>query len=224
MPNAQGALALLRSHPVEACESYGFAVEYAPEIVTAFQGGQCRITPSHLNDSVFRLRAEPGVGDYFFPYTTGSLSATRTGRCEVPFGLPNGTIVLTSGMNGCSLQVNKHDGYFMFYHDKNGNQLQHEPYTGAPVCRVDWRSYDFLGLGAFWAGQQFENRPGFTRSAEFFQSLITVKHGGRWLVVTTGILRIETRRDRLLFGPSVTQEYGRYISTPTQWITSFDED
>ncbi len=199
MSKAANVLQRLRTDPTAACDSYGFAVERDVKAFPHYIGGRCKIEISNLNDNVYQLKAGTGTGDFFFPYTH---IGGYAGRCQVPDNQPDGTMVITGGMNGCALQVNQENGYKMFYHDANGVQLSTETLTGNMVCRVGFSSQDPLNLLSIVSSRQ--NPYGF-------QTLITVKKNGRWLVVHTGILR------------SVSNKYSTFRSTVTPLLSSFDE-
>ncbi len=131
------ALQILRVEPETAITKYGFIVDTEVYDHT-WSGGPCKLECTMGSDSVYRLTAKSGVGDWFFPYCSMSMGG-EVGTCMVPFNQPDGTIVTTGGMNGCSLQVNKFKGAFFFYHDLNGNSLKDAP--GEVVCRIDYVDY-----------------------------------------------------------------------------------
>lgn len=197
--SSAAVLSLLRTDPVAAAGAYGFIVEYDTSAFPHYLGGRCTLSIKKANDNVYVIKASRGTGDYFFPYTHIGGSA---GRCQVPDTVPNGTLVLTGGMNGCALQVNDYPGYKIFYHDANGTQLGTEGALGGTVdCRVTYKDYE----GPMKMGQVMAS----ATNPYSFQTLISAKVGGRWLVVHTGILR------------SVKNKYSTYTSTITPLLTSF---
>ena len=198
--SADAALALLRYNPEEACKNYGFVVEYDPNFFFTHFGGKCKITASLLNDNVIKLYASMGGNDYFFPYTHLGGPA---GRVQVPAGVDDGTLVLTGGMNGCSLQVMDHGNYKMFYHDANADQLAQEDIDGEQVCRLNYRDYD----GPLEMGEKVTS----SEWPYFLQTLLSVKVAGNWKVFHTGIIK------------SMDFKYSTYTSTITPLLASFDD-
>jgi hypothetical protein len=142
-----------------------------------------------------------GTGDYFFPYANGM---GPVGACQVPDGCSDGTLVLTGGMNGCALQVDKHRGYKMWYHDANGKQLAKRGTYGearegnAPLCRVEYDTY----AGPLQLGRMSASRG--KNPSVFQHTILSVKRGSRWLVVQTGILMPMMGSSPTTFRPTVS--------------------
>jgi len=68
---------------------------------------------------------------------------------------PEGTIAITTGMNGCALEVVDKDGSYVFYHDRNGNSMNSVNVpggVGTTVCRVTAESY----WDDVWAANQMQ--------------------------------------------------------------------
>jgi hypothetical protein len=56
---------------------------------------------------------------YYFPRTPSGV-----GIVEVRIAAPDGTIVVTGGMNGCSVEVIQRGSTLVFYHDADGCQMR----------------------------------------------------------------------------------------------------
>ena len=146
-------------------------------------------------------------GDWFFPYRH------KVGMCIVPVGQPEGTLVLTGGMNGCTLTVYQHSGNFYFYHDNNGLYLR-DMNPGPPgelVCNVPYRSYG----GPLDIGQK--QATDLTKSMKmpvnFQHTLITVRSGARWKVYVTGV-----------HSYGITGKHSKFTPGITSLITSFADE
>ncbi|HEY1028015.1 MAG TPA: hypothetical protein VGE28_10380 [Pseudomonas sp.] len=180
--NEKTALSLLRADPGNACHILGFLV--VPDTQLATHGGPCNITARQVDDNVFELVATHGNGrDFFFPYRPQGV-----GQCMVPGNCPTGTIVLTGGMNGCSLQVERQaNGSYVFQHDANGKYLQPQATTR---CRIDYQDYagpltsDGVGLGIHRALGKFEGKA--NRYPQ--NTLISVKEEKGWGIYTCCIV------------------------------------
>lgn len=80
-----------------------------------------KISVGELDTSAILRGTAPASSCYFYPYINNAIP-TNLGFCFVPATSPPGTIVLTGGMNGCSLQINKtaDERNLIFMHDNNG--------------------------------------------------------------------------------------------------------
>jgi len=127
----------------------GFVVAYVKDLApNAGMGGQCTINCDKLliekhGITVYELLLAKAGGDYFFPYVTkgtvGYLGQKGVGCVDVPKTVPNGTLVLTPGMNGCSLQVEDigHNYRFKHYADEMAGKTERHT-----LCRIDYSDYD----------------------------------------------------------------------------------
>lgn len=185
----------LRSNPKSTCDQYGFIVKNT--LFKEDTGGQCKLNLRKLHDNVYELEPIAGSGDWFFPYRP------EVGFCKVPVGQPEGTIGLTGGMNGCSLDVYKHDGFFTFYHDTNGCHL-HKTSTppGEHVCHVPYKTY----AGPLSIGQnQAQDLTHSSGHFVYFQhTLVTVRSEGRWKVYVTGVHTYGNSGKFSTFRPTIT--------------------
>ena len=212
------SLALLRSDPDAALAKYGFAIDNDVYKNTTLGGG-CLLSASSAGGNVYRLTATQGSGDFFYPYiyTTGG----GVGVCQVPKGQSEGVLVVTGGMNGCSMQANKSGNDFHFYHDNNGNSMKGKMTPGEIVCRVDYKDY----AGALEIGKHLVDKylTG-TTGAGYEYYCITVRNGGRWKVYVSSLIRITTH-DRAFWSGKhqTTVKYNSFKPTITPLMTSFSD-
>lgn len=220
------AQALLRADPDTAMSKYRFIV--STEIYTAGTiGGRCLLRCEPVNGDVYRLTAKQGHGDWFYPYINGPDGGV--GVCVVPIGQPEGTLVVTGGMNGCALQVNRSGNNFYFYHDLNGRSLQGKLTPGEVVCRVEYKDYagplDLASKMAAAAGGRGYSFWGATYTSAMHENyLITVRRGGRWKVYISAVLRISNTTIGWLDKQSSTTASFKPVSPlVTPLITSFED-
>lgn len=201
--SASQTLQKLRSSPLEAMQQHGFDVA-DQAYVGRTTGGPCTLRGSDLGNGVVRLTVENGVGDYYFPWIPKG--GGGVGDCTVPGGAPEGTIVLTGGMNGCAFQVNRDAGSLHFYHDADSNSLG--PVPGTQVCRVGYTDYATrleLGQKAMLATQ-----PRGGGAFYYAYYLMAIKVGSRWEVYASGVL-------------ANGNEFTRIQPGVTPMMTSFDD-
>jgi hypothetical protein len=206
---------LLRSDPGETTKKYRFVVE-SDVYRSGATGGPCTIACDHLNDNIYRLRVT-GItgGDFYYPYVT---SGDSVGRCRVPVGQADGTMVLTGGMNGCAIQVNRLDSNeFEFCHDKNSCSIGKlgAALPGRSVCSIGVSDYMGDTGGAF----QMQETGKLSNSVFvtlFEHYIIAVRNGGRWHMVNNSILRSQA-----LAGKSTV--FLPYDPTAATVMKSFDD-
>jgi hypothetical protein len=220
VPNSNhAAQMLLRTDPESAIGKYGFLVDN--EVYTSGTvGGACSLACTPIGGNIYRLTAKAGSGDHFYPYIYGS---GGVGECAVPVGQADGTIVVTGGMNGCSLQVNQLGGVFNFYHDNNGSSMKGKVYPGTVVARVDYKDYaGALELGSKLAAQMSH---GMERSQTAFETYcITVRHGGRWRIYVSALLRTVAFQPASFFSSEKrTTSYQAFKPTIVPCMTSFED-
>lgn len=214
------AQALLRADPDAAMAKYGFVVDSAV-YTSGTIGGACLLGCESAGGNIYRLTAKQGQGDWLFPYI--NTSDGGVGVCVVPAGQVDGTLVVTGGMNGCSLQVNKSGDDFYFYHDNNGRSMKGKLTPGEVVCRVDYKDYAGpLEIGKKLVDQYLTERVG----AGYEYYCITAHHGGRWKVYVSSLIRITTVSAPTFFRPNVTStvEYKAFTPTVTPLMTSFADE
>lgn len=180
---------LLRIDPVEALKRYRFIVESDVYRVGSL-GGPCTVTCEHLNDRIYKLKVTAtGGSDHYYPYVTNGDSV---GRCFVPVGREDGTLVLTGGMNGCAGQVNRlDDATFGFYHDKNSTSIAKLPAAlpGRTVCNISFADYAGASGGAYQMDitTKLSSPTKFVTLYEHY--VIAVKDEGEWNMMNSSVLR-----------------------------------
>ena len=154
---------------------------------------------------ITRISLAPKGTDYFFPWVNRGV-----GEVEVPVGAPDGTIVVTGGMNGCSLHVTRDDKVLRFYHDADSKYLaDFKRAKGDKLCRVEPSLYMKIPAGKTIV----EENP--KEGLAFLYQMLCVRHAKRWKVVYSGII----------IGPGIKMPLKRSF-TPgvSKLLTSFAED
>lgn len=122
----------IRRNPGKAFAEKAFITEIAPEKYK--EGGRRKMELACIDEKQqiyqWRVKNEEGE-DYYFPYmNTTKIADTETyvrsiGHVIVPKNAPDGTIVVTGGMNGCGLQVNIFDDEnLIFMHDQDAEAIR----------------------------------------------------------------------------------------------------
>lgn len=150
------AIERIRNNPDGFCQTT--AVQTGPaggQFAGVQDGGRCEITSRDVNNRLVALEATANRGtDYFFPWLQRSFT-----RVRVPKPVSDGTIVMTGGLNGCTLVVSEDDGAFHFYHDGDSKYLKQGDISGNVVARIGPNDYDpndelytvFSGINASYA-------------------------------------------------------------------------
>ena len=201
--------ARLRVDPDSAFAENDFVVD--SKVYTGdSSGGSCRILCNEIGSKVFRLTADPGQGDWFFPYVWTTEGGV--GTCEVPAGQADGTIIATGAMNGCSLQVNRsHDDLF-FYHDTTSVSMSGKLAPGEVVALVEPAQYAGTDdLGAALSAEY--SRRHSTSAAMFEHHLVTIRAGGVWKVYCSSVLRIQSSDNSV--------RYQSFKPKPTKLVSLF---
>ncbi len=181
-------LLLLRVDPLEAMKRYRFVVETDVYKIGSL-GGSCTVSCSHINDNIYRLQVTAiGGSDFYYPYIT---TGDSVGRCYVPVGQEDGTLVLTGGMNGCAAQVKRQtDRNFAFYHDKNSVSIAKLPdaLPGTTVCDISFADYAGPSGGVYQmtVTSQLSNKMFVTLYEHY---VIAVKDAGKWHMMNSAVLR-----------------------------------
>ena len=168
----------MASDPESTFSSVGFVPGTgASGVNQVFGSGSCGIKSTQVSSGIYQLDPDfSSRGHYFFPYGVYKQPIP----VHVQFGQPDGTAVFTAPMNGCSLQVNKCNSYFTFYHDAMSESMSGtEP--GEIVCRVGPKDYDKLDLGQKEVVGLRATKFGGTYGVGVF----TIHHQGRWKVYTS---------------------------------------
>lgn len=125
----------LRTNPTQDALYKAFYVDVSG-MAGAQIGGPVRISHEEQH-GITVLKITPGGSDYYFPYVrgVGQVTVGPVGR------IPEGTIVVTGGMNGCALEVTVRNNQFVFYHDQNGVSMRGVWNAGRTVCRITEAAY-----------------------------------------------------------------------------------
>lgn len=102
-------------------------------------GGRCELSETSTG-GVYTLSATENKGtDYFYPWLQRSF-----GWVKVPKSVPDGTIVATGGLNGCSLIVSRKGDDLYFYHDGDSKYLpvNSASIEGDEIIRIKPNDYD----------------------------------------------------------------------------------
>ena len=106
----------------------------------------------------------------------------------VPFGQPNGTLILTFSMSGCALEVRREKEGNRIYHDYNGVNMP-QSLDGTKALRVTasqyMDSYDRPFIRAARKALRTGQYCGFS-----FGHLICIKQGSYWKVYNNAISHI----------------------------------
>ena len=139
------SLTTLRSNPANATLTNVYRTYPGTDIVigtgTLVEGRKCMIGAKEVEPGIFDLVAHPdkhsAFVDYFYPWLR-----TAVGWVKVPKGVPDGTIVMTGGVNGCTIVVSESGANLYFYHDGDSKYLKPTMVTGNEVARVTPNDYD----------------------------------------------------------------------------------
>jgi hypothetical protein len=205
----------LRTNPNKAISKYGFMVK-SPEDKGP-EGGPCAIRSTLIDtkNNIYKLEIINGDRDYYYPYQNGTGADQGVGHCSVPIGAcQNGTIVLTGGMNGCSLEVYKNGENFDFYHNLNDKYLDRRNPQGTRVCHVPFKSYaGILSLGEILCAEIKTTKI----QATYEHTIITVLVDDKWHVLGSAIIHTF---DRI---KGVKLSYEKFFPTPCNLLTSFED-
>jgi len=213
-------LSKLRMDPTSAVADYGFVVAGSDSYDHTIEGGPCTIECKYLGNNIYKLTPSGRSGsDYYFPYVSQNLNG-GVGQCRVPAGAADGTIVLTGAMNGCSLDVRRSGPDWLFRHDANGLAMASLPLgdprrSGDAKCRIDVGHY-MLGKWEQTIAASVGSRSTDSASVagQPLHYLISVKTRGKWLVLNSGILLIQSAK-------ATKYERLRGVNIITPIVTSF---
>lgn len=210
------SLKTLRADPAAACQynvyRTGPAEKHFTDVARMVEGGRCTIGGGAASGSanVYDLKATANnynSTDYFFPWLR-----TGIGWVKVPKAVADGSIVMTGGVNGCTLVVTEFGTDWYFYHDGDSKYLKPADLTGNEVARVAPNDYDPNGIGQ----QAFQNALAQGAAAKvkpvgdvsYGHFVVSVKKDGRFGMYVTGVMSFNGLT-RLPSGPSVrVAEFG----------------
>jgi len=153
-------------------------------------GGPCVISSDKDSKAkgFFDLKATATTGasnDYFFPWLMHGV-----GWVQVPKAVPNGSIVMTGGVNGCTIIVTEQGTNYHFYHDGDSSSIKPGQVVGNEVARVAPKDYDPFGFAAkkFSDALQEAAQAGVKPKGDvsYAHYVIAVKQGGRFGFYVTG--------------------------------------
>jgi hypothetical protein len=201
--------ARLRVDPDAAFAANDFIVDSAM-YVTEPIGGVCRFLCSDEGNRIYRLKAHPGYGDWFFPYVF--VTDGGVGTCEVPADQHDGTIVATGAMNGCTLQVNRSHNRLIFYHDTNSVSMQGKLTPGEVVALVEPQQYGGRDdMGEHLAADY--SRLHASSAAIFEHHILTIRVRGVWKIFCSSVLRIQFSDNKV--------KYRSFKPKPTKLVSLF---
>jgi hypothetical protein len=173
----------LRSNPnawFQVYDAYVDATGYACATDGREQvGGPCTLGASSSSTLVTITVGSAAGRDYYFPWKPRGV-----GLVKVPASAPDGTIVVTGGMNGCSIEViQQGGGTLVFYHDADGCMLRNvvPPVDGDTIFSSRYRDYAPHETG-------FNMVNGLRAQRSFLYQFVFVKKGSIWMAFVSGIV------------------------------------
>lgn len=184
-------------------DARGFKTIAIPGYKNSTYGGPCTLEEVETVNGVTRLKAKNGGSDYLFPWVNRGI-----GEVNVLRKSPEGTIVVTGGMNGCTLAVTENGPHLIFYHDADSCHLGvDKAATGANVCTVGPSQY----IGPANKGESIVMETIGDGSA-YLHQLIIIRHSGVWKVFGCGIV----------IGPGISMPIKRaFEGPPSKLLATF---
>lgn len=153
------------------------------------EGTTCTFTsglPNKVN--VATIAVKNGGSDYYFPWVPRGVGAVT-----VPVGAPDGTIVATGQLNGCTFEAIQAGSNIVFYHDGDSKFLRKDvqPVAGTQLCVVAPNNYMPGNLGALLMSitqKHADAAKDVSKTRAFCYQLFAVKHAGVWKVYSCGLL------------------------------------
>lgn len=202
------SLKTLRGDPAAACRynvyRTGPAEKSFSESGRMVEGGKCTIGGNDAGPSVYDLKAVANnysSTDFFYPWMR-----TGIGWVKVPKSVADGSVVMTGGVNGCTLVVTETGTDWYFYHDGDSKYLKPSDLTGTEAARVGPNDYDPNGIGqkafsdALAKGAAAKVKP--VGDVSYGHFVVSVKKDGRFGMYVTGVMSFNGLT-RLPAGPSV---------------------
>ncbi|MET4692424.1 hypothetical protein V5J34_000263 [Endozoicomonas sp. NE35] len=182
-------LAFLRIRPFDAVRTTGFVVQATDE--DYYLSGRCNVTcrPLLNNNNLVTLNihlTDEGR-DWYCGYEEHEVKSLL-----VPFGQPDGTLILTYPMNGCALEVRREKEGNRIYHDHNGVCMPRS-IDGTRALRVSANHYMDWGNRHFVRTERLAYRAGLTRKYSgfsFAHTIICIKQGRNWNVYNNAVSQI----------------------------------
>ena len=174
-------LALLRTRPFDAVRTTGFIIRTSSD--DRSQSGRCNVNciPMFNNNSIVTLdiRLRDEGKDWYC-----GVKKNGIGSVLVPFGQPDGSLILTAPMNGCALEVRREQEGNRVYHDYNGTSMP-QSVDGTRMLRIIADHYMDRHDRHFDRIKKEFDRIGFNRKHtpcgfSFAHTIICVKRGDYW--------------------------------------------
>lgn len=187
------SLSELRQTPKSACERNVYITGQGTAFPRYPVGGRCDIRARQLETGFFDVHAFPkDTGtDYFYPWVPNGVGTVR-----VPKNVPDRTIVLTGGLNGCGITVTEDGNSYVFYHDANCRYLTPANTTGTVVAVAKPRDYDPLDWGFKSFETELLKKPP-TGEVFYGHCIVAVKNQGKFGLYVTGSMKLSGRRAQL---------------------------
>ncbi len=184
------ALERLRDDPEAAIQRYDYMVDAQGFPLEATDnahheiGGRVRLIGT-MENGVTRITQNPqgGVEAFYFPWVNRGV-----GEVKVPLGMPDGTLVVTGGMNGCAIEVRKQDDQLIFYHDGDNQSLGEGKVVqpiGVRLCRIEPDQYMSENNGEKEVRKDWERN---IQGTSYLYQMLCVRHDKRWILVYSGII------------------------------------
>ena len=183
----------IRTRPDIAMKACGFIVR--PRDDQYYQSGRCSVTcrplfPTRI--AILDVLLTDKGGDWYCGYEENEALSVL-----VPFGQPDGTLILTYPMNGCALDVRCEPGGNRIYHDFNGVSMPLSP-EGNQTLRVTADHYMDRFDRHSWRIERVAYRAGLKKGCygySFEHTLICVKQGSSWGVYNTAVSKGSGRQN-----------------------------
>ncbi len=188
-------LAQLRSDPDGMFARADFAVDTG-SVPGGALGGPCRLDCEPLAARLFSLQVRPGQGDYVFPYA--SMQDGGVGTCAVPIAAPDGTIVVTGGMNGCALHVSRTATHLHFFHELNGRAMNGKLVPGAVVSQV--MAPQYMGVDDQARTLVARYAASGTMAMPVYH-LLTIRRGAVWKIFASAVMQRRASNTGASLGP-----------------------
>lgn len=149
--------------------------------------GECSVRTMKYENNVYGVLPDNNLTKiYYIPVSQSELLS-----CDVPFGAPENTIVMTVGLNGCGFYVKREASVFRFYHDMNNRFLGSQP-ENMFCCKLT--APDYIGLqdiGLDLCNKYKLKYPKENYTAYYFHSLVAIKKE-QWYVYNMGVFATQT--------------------------------
>jgi hypothetical protein len=152
-------------------------------------GGLCTFTSAlPTSTNVCSVTVANGGSDYFFPWVPRGV-----GDVSVPAAAPDGTIVATGQLNGCTFEAIEAGANMWFYHDGDSKYLRKtvQPIAGTQRCTVGPAGYSPLNLGDTLmkiTQKHADAAKDVTKTRAYCYQMFAVRHAGKWKVFSCGLL------------------------------------